>query len=129
MGTLFATYAWNASPIDGLDIIRSFGAKARTFRFPLDIDKEGEIGRIPRPGEDTREYVETMFPLWFRQIQLFKLLQEERREYHRNLMNDGRKIRVFQPGDLVVVRVIDTNIDRRTIDLELVETGDLKTKK
>ena len=27
-GALFATYAWNASPIDGTNIIRSFAAKA-----------------------------------------------------------------------------------------------------
>jgi hypothetical protein len=36
MVALFALYAWNASPIDGLDVIRSFAGKARTFRSPLD---------------------------------------------------------------------------------------------
>ena len=67
MGTLFATYAWNASPVDGLDVIRSFAAKARTFRFPLDIKKEGELARIPQQGQDMLEHIETMFPLWFLQ--------------------------------------------------------------
>ena len=57
MGTLFATYAWNASPVDGLDVIRSFAAKARTFRFPLDIKKEGELARIPQQGQDTLEHI------------------------------------------------------------------------
>jgi hypothetical protein len=42
MAALFASYAWNASPIDGLDVIRSFAAKARTFRFPLDTTMSGE---------------------------------------------------------------------------------------
>ena len=28
MNIMFATYAWNASPIDGTDVVRSFAAKA-----------------------------------------------------------------------------------------------------
>jgi hypothetical protein len=37
MKALFAARAWNGSPVDGTDIIRSFAAKARTFHFPLDV--------------------------------------------------------------------------------------------
>jgi hypothetical protein len=49
---LLASYAWNASPIDGLDVIRSFAAKARTFRFPLDTCMDGEEIRIPTEGKE-----------------------------------------------------------------------------
>jgi hypothetical protein len=31
INALFAAYTWNASLIDGTDIIHSFAAKARTF--------------------------------------------------------------------------------------------------
>jgi hypothetical protein len=74
MAALSASYAWNVSPIDGLDVIRSFAAKAWTFRFPLDTLLEGEEARIPTEGEATLEHLETMFPLWFRQKTLLKHL-------------------------------------------------------
>ena len=32
-----AAYAWNSSPIDGTDIIRSVPAVGRPFRFPYDL--------------------------------------------------------------------------------------------
>jgi Integrase zinc binding domain len=73
MNTSFTSYAWNGSPIDGMDIIRSFAAKARTFHFPLDVKE-----RLPRiignPGERALQHVETMFPLWFLQKELLQIL-------------------------------------------------------
>ena len=77
---LFVAYAWNDSPIDGTDIIRSFAAKARTFHFPLDIQMGNKITRIPGQGEATIQHVKTMFPLWFRQKELLKELTKDRRE-------------------------------------------------
>jgi hypothetical protein len=50
MNVYFAMYAWNASPIDGTDIVRSFAAKARTFNFPLDVQEE-PVRLIGNPGE------------------------------------------------------------------------------
>jgi hypothetical protein len=79
MAALFASYAWNASPIDGLDVIRSFAAKARTFRSPLDTQMEGEEAMILTEGEEALEHLETMFPLWYRQKTLLKTLNKERR--------------------------------------------------
>ena len=104
MGALFATYAWNASPIDGLDVIRSFAAKARTFKFPLDTHLDGETSRIPQEGEDALAHIETMFPLWFQQKKLLQVINDERRARHREMANSTRKHRKFQPGDLVIVR-------------------------
>jgi hypothetical protein len=104
MNCLFAAYAWNGSPVDGTDIIRSFAAKARTFHFPLDVQTNNEIARIPQQGEATIQHVETMFPLWFRQKELLKLLIEERRTRHREMANQNKKKRSFQPGDMVLVR-------------------------
>ena len=104
MNALFAAYAWNGSRVDGTDIIRSFAAKARTFHFPLDIQTDNEIARIPEQGEAAIQHVETMFPLWFRQKELLKELTKDRREHHRELANRNKKIRTFQPGDLILVR-------------------------
>ena len=89
MAALFASYAWNASPIDGLDVIRSFAAKARTFRFPLDTSMEGVEASIPTEGGATIEHLETMFPLWFRQKTLLKTLNDERRRRYREMVNSG----------------------------------------
>jgi hypothetical protein len=104
MNALFATYAWNGSPVDGTDVIRSFAAKARTFHFPLDIQTGDEVARIPEQGEATLQHVETMIPLWYRQKELLKELTKDRREHHRELANRNKKTRTFQPGDIVLVR-------------------------
>jgi hypothetical protein len=105
MDVSFAQYAWNAAPVDGTDIIRSFAAKARTFRFPLEIKQDEEIETIiPTEGEASIQHVETMFPLWFQQKELLKLLNDTRRERHREMRNKARTQRIFQPGDLVIVR-------------------------
>jgi hypothetical protein len=104
MNSLFASYAWNASPIDGTDIIRSFAAKARTFHFPLDIQLEDEIARIPQEGEAALQHIETMFPLWWRQKELLRLINDERRARHRERSNRHKTKRTFQPGDIVIVR-------------------------
>jgi hypothetical protein len=105
MNVLFATYAWNASPIDGTDVVRSFAAKARTFRFPLELQEDDNVIRIPTgEGEPALQHVETMFPLWFQQKELLKILNNERRERHRNMKNQKRTERKFTPGDLVIIR-------------------------
>jgi hypothetical protein len=106
MNILFAVYAWNASPIDGTDIIRSFAAKARTFRFPLEVQEaDNAVIRIPpMEGEAAIQHVETMFPLWYQQKELLKLLNDLRRERHRDIKNKRVQVRNFNPGDLVLVR-------------------------
>ena len=89
--------------MDGTDIVRSFAAKARTFNFPLDIQEE-TVRIIGNPGERTIQHVETMFPLWFKQKELLRILIDERRERHTNWANRNKKRRTFSPGDIVVVR-------------------------
>jgi hypothetical protein len=104
MNCLFASHAWNGSPVDGTDIIRSFAAKARTFHFPTDVQTNDEIARILQQGENTTQHAETTFPLWFCPKESLKTLMEERRTRHREMANQNKKKRIFQPGDLVLVR-------------------------
>ena len=104
-GVMFATYSWNAAPIDGTNLIRSFVAKGRVFPFPLQITEENNPVRIPPgQGEEAVAFVETNFPLWAKQSVMLQILIAERRERHRELANRGRKTRVFNVGDLVIVR-------------------------
>eukprot|EP00977_Amphora_coffeiformis_P003521 scaffold672_cov109-Amphora_coffeaeformis.AAC.5 len=52
-----AIYAWNASTIDGTDIIRSVPAIGRPFRFPLDCNLSA-IPDIPPPDSNIRNLYE-----------------------------------------------------------------------
>ena len=99
----FAACAWNVAPVDGTDVVRSFAAKARHFHFPLDM-AEPVKRLVGSPGEQTLQNIEMMFPLWFKQKKLLKLLTEERRQRHMDWVNKHRRRRVFNPGDLVVIR-------------------------
>jgi ribosomal protein L21E len=104
-GVMFATYSWNAAPIDGTNIIRSFVAKGRVFPFPLQIDEDNNPVRVPPgQGEEALAHLETNFPLWARQSTMLQILVAERRERHRDLANQGRTVRKFNVGDLVIIR-------------------------
>ena len=104
-GVLFASYAWNAAPIDGTNIFRSFAAKSRHFPFPIQITEDLNPLRIPTgQGEAAIQHLETNFPLWAKQSLLLQILNEERRERHREMKNKTRNQKTFAIGDLVIVR-------------------------
>mmetsp|Transcript_42021 Transcript_42021/g.101259 ORF Transcript_42021/g.101259 Transcript_42021/m.101259 type:complete len:200 (-) Transcript_42021:28-627(-) len=74
MNTVFGTYAWNASPVDGTNVQRAFGATGQHFKFPLDntaisLSDARSKNRISRgsSGQATMEHIDTMFPLFFTQ--------------------------------------------------------------
>ena len=81
-----ATYGWNAGPIDGTNVVRSFAAKARHFRFPLDVAEPVER-IIGSPGEASLQHIETMFPLWFQQKEILKFVIEDCRQRHTEWIN------------------------------------------
>jgi hypothetical protein len=104
MGTMFATYAWNAAPIDGTDIIRSYAAKARTFQFPIDTTMNNPP-RIPAgEGQAAIDHTTFNIPLWSKQLEILQILNDERRQRHRDLKNASKTKRTFNVGDLVLVR-------------------------
>jgi hypothetical protein len=105
LGVMFATYSWNAAPIDGTNLIRSFVAKGRVFPFPIQVAEEDNPLRIPQgQGEAALSFIETNFPLWAKQSTMLQILIAERREKHRDLANKGRSVRKFNIGDLVIIR-------------------------
>jgi hypothetical protein len=104
-GTLFALYAWNAGPIDGTDITRSYAALGRSFPFPIDLATIPPPLRAPNiEGQDALDHVNATIPLLRRQQELLNILNQQRRLRHRELRNNKITPRVFEPGDLVIVR-------------------------
>ena len=105
IGTIFAVYAWNASPVDGTNVIRAYAAIGREFPFPIDFERDPIVPReTQNQGEQTLNHIDNAFPLWHKQREMLRILNEERREYHRQLKNQGRSMKKFAPGELVLVR-------------------------
>ena len=100
-----AAYAWNSSCIDGTDIVRSVVAVGREFKFPLDIT----LHEAPVPVDGNVSAVHSFLRLAQANSQfamnILQLLTEERRSYHRERANESRNQRLFELGDLVMVRV------------------------
>jgi hypothetical protein len=104
-GTIFAVYAWNSAPVDGTNVVRSYAAVGREFPFPIDFEREPIIPRKhAAEGQQTLEHIQGTFPLLRQQQQVLKVLVEDRREHHRQLKNEGRNMKTFAPGDLVIVK-------------------------
>jgi len=104
LGTNLADYAWNASPIDGTNIIWSYAAKGREFPFPIDLSIEQQPQFHTTEGQAAIEHVETAFPLLLKQREVLRILNEERRLRHAELKNEARNTKIFKPGDITIAR-------------------------
>ena len=65
-------------------------------------------------------HLDAASPLLYKQRQLLQVLNDKQRLRHRDLKNDGVKQRVFQPGDLVIVRKQVQSNSRKGISTKLV---------
>ena len=101
-GVLFSLYAWNAGPIDGTDIPRSYAAMGRDFPFPIDLSAQPRAAAAE--GQQAADHFEAASPLLFQQRKLLNVLNAERRQRHIELRNESVTERTFAPGDLVIVR-------------------------
>ena len=54
-------------------------------------------------SQNTVEHIQTMFPLFWRQKEVLKLLNEEQRKHHQELKTPKRKQRTGEPGDIIIV--------------------------
>ena len=106
MAITFANYGWNASPVDGTDIIRSFAAIGREFPFPIDLAQGEHHLETPevRPGDDAIEHLQTIRHMMTTQQAMLQVINDERRAYHRDRLNKLRTQTRFNTGDLVIVR-------------------------
>ncbi|MGH7955061.1 MAG: hypothetical protein ACREOZ_03790 [Gloeomargaritales cyanobacterium] len=102
---MVAAYAWNSSPIDGTDIIRSVPAIGREFKFPMDF----ELSPLPSLSDDVAGALHTYLSRVASNVsfatEILKLLVEDRRTAHRERVNSGRTRVEYQVGDLVTARI------------------------
>jgi PAS domain-containing protein len=109
------TYAWNASVIDGTDIVRSVAALGREFKFPLDIQLSSEP--VPMDGDVSTLHAFLRAHQDNARIanEFLKVITEDRRCYHRERMNQDQDQVLFKVDDVVMVRVqvqSNANLDR-----------------
>ena len=88
--------------MNGTDIIGSLAAIGREFPFPIDVVL-GPKPSLHEEGQGTDEYVESNLLLLRKQRELLHLINEERRERHRELKNASLNKRTFDTGDIVIV--------------------------
>ena len=107
--SMIATYAWNCSPIDGTDVVRSVPAMGREFKFPfdlaLDADGPNPIAPSTDPSTSVLDYIKHTAQHVDFSRQVVALVVEDRRQAHRDRVNEGRSAPSFVPGDLVLIRV------------------------
>ena len=88
LGTKFAVYSWNASPVDGTDIERSVAAIGRSFPFPVDIAQAPAGLHEGGDEHNLLEHVLAWCPLLDRQRQVFNLLVQGRRQVQWDRKNE-----------------------------------------
>ncbi len=100
-----AAYAWNSSPIDGTDIIRSVPAVGRPFCFPFDLSLSPRPTPTEQQASDVHAFLRLASPTTQFAEQVLRLLTEERRAIHRERANATRSPITYAVGDLLMPNV------------------------
>ena len=124
-------YAWNACPIPGTDISRSLVAVGREFRFPIDYstEKKTELASSPKA---VLSYSHQLALRLDACAEVAKLLVNEHRAYHRELINSRRpNPKIYKIGDIVFARrAVRSNASRGIVDkLQFAYTGPWRVTK
>jgi hypothetical protein len=98
-------YAWNSAPIDNTDVTRSMAALGREFRFPLDVELSPTPTLNDPQNSNLLDYLRALSNNGPFATSVVATLVEERREAHRNRMNDAKIQQQFKVGDAVTARV------------------------
>lgn len=106
-----AAYAWNLAPIDRTDIVCSYAAFGRVFRFPMDV----ALGDMPTPMTDNAtavtQFLEGMAAGRTVATHILQILREERATAYREQVNETRNQREFNVGDRVMAWVqVQSNV-------------------
>ncbi len=106
-------YAWNSAPIDDTDVVRSFAAVGRDFRFPIDVD----TSKIPpvNSANNNRlfDYLRDVSTDSNFATGVLQILIEERRKRHRDRRNAVLEKSALKVGDVVKAHV---QVQSRTDD-------------
>ena len=98
-------YAWNASCIDGTDIVRSLPAIGRALRFPVEINESAIPQLTSNVGERVAQYLRYLGSDVDFSRKLLAWIVDDRREQHRERVNEQRNLVKYKPGDIVMGRV------------------------
>jgi hypothetical protein len=102
---LLLLYAWNSCPVPGTDISCSLVAEGREFAFPIDYSsgKHWELTSSPTTVVSYSKELATRLSAC---QEVAKLLVEEQRSYHQELINARRPDpHVYSVGNIVFLRV------------------------
>ena len=98
--------AWDASPIDGTDIIRSVPAIGRELRFPIDMN----TAQKPQQSNNKALTMANYLRLLDRNVdfsrELLSWTIDDRRLIHRERVNEKRHLVEYKPGDIVMIKVV-----------------------
>ena len=83
---LLLLYAWNSCPVPGTDISRSLVAVGREFAFPIDYSS-GKHSESTSSPTTVVSYLKELATRLSACQEVAKLLVEEQRSYHRELIN------------------------------------------
>ena len=103
--SMASAYAWNASPIDGTEIIRSILGIGRELRFPLDIDLSATPAVIDDPSASVVAYLRYLQRDVPFSRHLLAYLVEDYRLIHRERVNETRHLVSYKAGDVVMAKV------------------------
>jgi hypothetical protein len=122
---LLLLYAWNSCPVPGTDISRSLVAVGREFAFPIDYSsgKHWELTSSPTTVVSYSKELATRLSAC---QEVSKLLVEEQRSYHRELVNACRPDpHVYSVGNVVFARrAVRSDAKRGIVDkLQYAFTG------
>ena len=99
-----AGYAWNSSPIDGTDILRSIPAIGRELHFPININLSALPKLAHNSGQAAMDFFQLTESSRHFSSSILKILIEDRRTSHAERINNNRNIVVLEPGDIVIAR-------------------------
>lgn len=98
-------YAWNASCIDGTEIVRSIPAIGRPLKYPLDINLCTTPPIIDNPSNSVAQYLRYVDRDKEFSQRLLQWLIDDRRAQHRERVNENRHLITYEAGDIVMGRI------------------------
>ena len=99
-----ASYAWNSSPIDSTDIVRSFPAIRRILRFPIDCDPV-LVPTVEDPSSAVGQFLMLSSHRRTTASSILSFFLDDGRSVHRERVNASRTLSSFRVGDFVTARV------------------------
>jgi hypothetical protein len=97
-------YAWNSAPIPGTDLPCCLVALGRIFTFPIDFSSSKHLELTSSPSK-VESFARDQATLLSYSRAIAKVLLEEHRAYHRELINSRRPDpRIFEIGDVVFAK-------------------------